>query len=1386
MWGFLQDAEVSLGSINRGLMLPMSRESWILKEGAVIGSPMQRDAWERSTGQLGTREPSVSSSRPQSRQSSRPKTASRPSSVGSCRKAKRSAATLSELKESASTRTAAWLRAYAAYEQSLLQGSGAPLGSPAGDPRRSSLQRMQSAPESLELRPSSATHRGPGERRGRAPVTPTATPQQRQPTPAGGKRLRRQCSGAQTQLGDERLPRREERIAGWPAPWADATPSSPLESFGPRPNTTPSRTREKKTNEMGKVTTTGLVRAVECDKKFQAILLEKWRRETDLDTIAERIHRRQVCQFFDFLKNKEGDMNTESAAVAYIEEGFADPEFIEAELSKAAPDLNSGPVPQASQELPAAKKAAIRQVLLLYGQISRPSSQGVQEVLYRSTWCRFILDSNLVAMEAEDTERPSFHKSVRLFDNISKYGKEGGQRYANLDHCVTLVVQLMMQINMPASLAWELFEEGLLKAERTVEAIYGEVQHQVDECVQVLAKEITEEAIMERRIDMFGKHGSPPQSFQGSLLAWTRGLRFWINVTTTSCLPENTVERIEQSLANEQFARDEITEPGCLYTVAKYEGLFEELFLAYCYEERTAVKEDENGKTRNEDVKHMSFAAFFRFCADFHVFPGLVSFEEAWVTYKNADCIVILGTKAQPTKVKQFKKSEVSPSRVSAILGLRTLVNRVRKGKDDPDEDKKTDTSNSEKEEEEQPSSSSSDDESSEGLEGMDSGLGESPVSFHRVRAGTAGDEIRSRQSSNASKSSKTHTVPASIASVGTVNSLQIPGQPNRSRRGVNDSEVKAALAVHRRQSIGPGDQAAIPIIRTLSEKGEQVQPESERSPLNGEGNTSETEKKEVVVASSRQGSKTSARGGSKGSAAGSPPPEQEELEKPTKGSKFLHMLGSLSADKVKDIFAGSPDEPKKKEVVPPRVKTATADFQWMAKPFRDMNDKELKSYSLLIALDECCRDHFLNIRGLVRVGRITESKQGLLSYLGFMELMKKFRITHGFETSSALQEFMRGIDPSSDGMLDPVELEKAVSAVHEDDLRRHPTAEPKGGPFAAKLGEEARKLSALPIEVDGNGKEIPAAFSSAAFTECLLLLGYRHMHGSGVPVKGAAPAAAKAMYLINFLHHQHDCLAKAMAAKKEKAAAEAAEQVAANLVAPRSPPRSPDKGPSPAPSVAPSPKAAGKNSLLPPAKHLPSTLNRMVGAARKVMRDNRAARMGDKRNAVVTAVLDQGAEAESEPGSSRIASKEPGSVSPKGRGAAVAQAKEEMVPVPDSASYTNVSEVFMKNNQDLFKKWLDGDGRLPQLSPWFSESNQMCSKCKRKRDQHGIGNVFCHFCSCVDSKPLNETLLYPVMERARMRRKQKGQKEAPAAPIRVAINGRGVDAASQRSGSNN
>eukprot|EP00437_Effrenium_voratum_P053113 CAMPEP_0181538518 /NCGR_PEP_ID=MMETSP1110-20121109/75906_1 /TAXON_ID=174948 /ORGANISM="Symbiodinium sp., Strain CCMP421" /LENGTH=654 /DNA_ID=CAMNT_0023670119 /DNA_START=59 /DNA_END=2020 /DNA_ORIENTATION=+ len=651
---------------------------------------------------------------------------------------------------------------------------------------------------------------------------------------------------------------------------------------------------------------------------------------------------------------------------------------------------------------------------------------------------------------------------------------------------------------MPAALAWELFEEGLQRAERTAEELLGEGQKRARDCAEVLAKEVTDEAILERRMDMFGKHGSPPQLFQGSLISWTRGLRFWVNTTTNHCMPENTMERIEQSLANEQFARDEIVEPGCLYIVAKFQGLFEELFTSYCYEHRMAVKEDENGKIRTEPVPHMSFAAFFRFCSDFGIFPKDLSLAAA------------------PIRVKQFKKAEASPSRVSAILGLRNMVNRVRKGKDEQEEDKKTDTSNSDQEE----NSSSASDESS----GEDDTDEEAAAVSRQRSKGIA----RSSRSSSASKEKipvdELQAYSVSVRSTPSVSHAAVPSFAHtlavghgRTRHAVNDNEVAAALVRHRRQSIGPGDDhLVIPIIHQPPEIEEAKKSE---------------EKSEEVTAAVSGGSPTgSSRRGSEEAEA----PEEQTEQHVKRGTKFLNMLGSLNPEKVKDLAMHSPGGSLDDAPVLPRVKTTT-DFSWLSKPFREMTDKELKGYSLLIAVGECCRDHFLNVRGLVRVGKIGATKQGLLSYLAFMELLKKFRVTHGLETSSELQEFMRMVDPCSAGLLDPVELEKAISAVREDEARRRPKAPPKGGQFAATLGEQARRLSNLPNEVDVKGAEVPCAFGTAAFIESLLLLGYRHMNGSGQPIKCCAPAAAKAMYLINFLHHQHDRLAKEVVWRREQ-----------------------------------------------------------------------------------------------------------------------------------------------------------------------------------------------------------------------------------------------------------
>lgn len=641
---------------------------------------------------------------------------------------------------------------------------------------------------------------------------------------------------------------------------------------------------------------------------------------------------------------------------------------------------------------------------------------------------------------------------------------------------------------------------------------------------------------------------------------------------------------------------------------------------------------------------------------------------------------------------------------------------------------------------------------------------------------GTTGEVISgesSRQGSRAG-SGDASTQPH-MRSSGHKNTLLLPVSPQRPRRGVNDEEVAAALRNHRRQSIGPGDSEATQAqiaVQQSPEKMEvqlpEIQPEAETKPVPSPKSASRS-----PSASGPAGARQSPRGSPRGSPRlasknAKESKESKEGEKaeqdenhikvprrasaeprPSTGNRFLSVLGALDPSKVKDLDLGSAREkenaPKK---VLPRVKV-TASFSWLQKPFREMTDKELKGYSLLISLDECCRDHFLNVRGLVLVGKIQRSRQGFLSYIAFMELLKKFRITHGFETSSQLQEFMQVIDPCSGGQLDPVELEKAINAVREDEARRRPNAEPRGGPWSQTLGEEARRLSSEPLEVDSSGNEVPVAFNLPAFVETLLLLGHLHMQGSGAFVKCCAASAAKATYVVNCLHHQHDRLVKLHNEQRKKATMSAAEQAATVLVRPRSPP------------------PAAETKKEDPSKLTGSMpLNKMVGAARKVLRDAKDTKEErlHHRNAVVTAVVDvvptQAAELPKSPATQQSSKTDEGgplippSPSSRGQRTDSARTTAQQEHWPDTAAYTSVADVLTKSNQDIFKRWMEGEGKLPQLSPWFSDSNKICSKCKRQRDSQGIGNVFCHVCSCVDAKPLNETLLYPAMDRARLRRK--------------------------------
>ncbi|CAJ1368013.1 unnamed protein product [Effrenium voratum] len=145
MWGFLHDAEVSLGSINRQLMLPMSRESWVLKEAAVLSA--KSEAWERSAVHLAWGQAFGRRGHPRVLQPAaveaefQAKDRRESAELGGLPKAK-ACRRQPELKES--NRTATWLQNFAAYEQSAqaLQALG-PVGAgeALGDIRRSSLQR---------------------------------------------------------------------------------------------------------------------------------------------------------------------------------------------------------------------------------------------------------------------------------------------------------------------------------------------------------------------------------------------------------------------------------------------------------------------------------------------------------------------------------------------------------------------------------------------------------------------------------------------------------------------------------------------------------------------------------------------------------------------------------------------------------------------------------------------------------------------------------------------------------------------------------------------------------------------------------------------------------------------------------------------------------------------------------------------------------------------------------------------------------------------------------------------------------------------------------------------------------------------------------------------
>jgi hypothetical protein len=261
---------------------------------------------------------------------------------------------------------------------------------------------------------------------------------------------------------------------------------------------------------------------------------------------------------------------------------------------------------------------ALRELLQAFALSSRPvrvSSEmnkkdiAESERVYRPTFCRFIIDSNLCAyVDAQ------YHYIVRLFDVLAtttegqdkqprKFAAAGS---ASIDTCMSVICYILGHSATPNQAASNFFDSGMEAARVIVEALREETKDRQIAAVKLAAEEKEADANDEKHKEFMKLLGSPPKFFSGSLREWSTGSRMWIKTLAEQSEPDIIAERAEQSFALECYLSDQLCEPSCLSACEQFAGLFEGLFNAYWDEERTTYE----GRTARQ-AKHMSCAGFF-------------------------------------------------------------------------------------------------------------------------------------------------------------------------------------------------------------------------------------------------------------------------------------------------------------------------------------------------------------------------------------------------------------------------------------------------------------------------------------------------------------------------------------------------------------------------------------------------------------------------------------------------------------------------------------------------------------------------------------------------------------------------------------------------------
>lgn len=1133
----------------------------------------------------------------------------------------------------------------------------------------------------------------------------------------------------------------------------------------------------------------GSVAALECDRKFQRELMQHWKRESEADDAkeaGEQVARQHLCLFFDFLKGVTGDVKVSQ----YIMQAIGDTDY-EAELRKAPPESDYGQV----LDLQPRQTKAVKDALGKYSQVSRPSSNGLGEFVFRPSFCRFLIDSKLVCFDSKTNGWPRYHYSVRMFDSLARHAPviagsmpaPGGQRCATLDQCVAIIAQLLGQVQLPAVTAWGQYEKNLEKAQLLAQSLLDESKRRQKVKAQASEAESTEEAASERRMELFGKHGSPPNFFCGSLREWSRGLRLWVEFMNEQCTPEAASQRVEQSFAVQQFIKDMLVEPGCIHVAIKFADLFKAIYQQYADERRVRSVEEHGGQVRSETVPHMSFASFFRFLIDFGVFPHLCAFDEAWSAYRNAESSQVLGSAEHPVQEKMWR----------AVKKLQTMKSAGRLARKHKLSKKGSAESSFGRRRSSSGLQSNAGDNNSDCESGSENKSRTSRTSD--ASGSSCGEEEMMRKDTSGSKriieedklQPAVHAKAAAHPSHAT-HGLHPPSVPQGQQRrpSIRDLAIMSteALGRHRRPSINPAEaQLLVPPAANMA--NEAAAARARRHSNVAQDAPQANEQPRRSTASTRRTSVALIESVSFASPTFSPVKSQDGKRVP---SERVDMEASRRAiigqeeqhERIqdgKDILDEALQEPRIKE---------STDCTWVKKRFSSMSEEERSAYSLLNAIADCTAERFLNVRGLLQWAGAIGLPKGDMEIAVVLRALKELKIVHGYDSADNFKEFVGVVDPYNKNcreLLDPSDLEKAVDAVRDDRVCRWPKGWQERGAERVPLGERARELSiaaersqalseklrqALPSEdtlendVSNEHESQPrTAFCLAAFVETLLFLGMQHMHGNGVPVKTAAPGGVKSLWLIAFLHARFDQAVLDWQARSSKDKSKTPLSFTPSWTD-----GSRSRGSSDFDSTGTRPAAISSfTDATSPASHMSD--DRPLSAKHDEVRRLEPRRQVDERASEVavspvSSVVKKNSRRNSTPGvggttvkqvrletaTTEVSSRVP--ISRATSGLKHSQTEEFLVR-PEGAKYVSRLQSMLQEQPDLFSKYLDGPGEpAGEDDPvWGKNISSNCDTCGRKTDNHGLGSVFCHACSGVDFRPLSDSILYSVFERVHQRR---------------------------------